>query len=95
MRRITRSTLVGASVLSGLFVAVAAQAGGDAKVRLCHGTASEKNPYVLIEVSENALQGHLDGTAPGHGWRNAPDFVLPDGYATCAEALGGGGGGSL
>ncbi len=95
MKRITRSTLVGASVLSGLFVAVAAQAGGEGKVLLCHGTASEQNPYVLIEVSENALQGHFDGTAPGHGWQNAPDFVLPDGFATCADALDGEGGGTL
>ena len=46
-----------------------------------------KNPYVLISVSENALQGHLDGTAPGHGWQNAPDFKLNDGYATCADQL--------
>jgi len=88
MRRITRSSLVAASALGALAVAVAAQAGGAAeKVLLCHGTASAKNPYVLISVSENALQGHLDGTAPGHGWQNAPDFKLNDGYATCADQL--------
>ena len=85
MGRIARSSLVVASALGALAVAVAAQAGGPAdKVLLCHGTASANNPYVLISVSENALQGHFDGTAPGHGEQNAPDFLLPDGSATCA-----------
>ena len=91
MRRITRSSLVAASAVAALAVAVAAQAGGGAdKVLLCHGTASVTNPYVLISVSENALQGHFDGTAPGHGWRNAPDFLLSAIYATCEDALAGG-----
>jgi hypothetical protein len=58
-----------------LAAAVAAQAGDSAdKVFICHGTASDTNRYVLIHVSRDALQGHLDGTAPGHGWQNAPDF---------------------
>ena len=82
------ASALGATVQSG----VSAQAGGPAdKVMLCHGTASATNPYVLISVSANALEGHFDGTAPGHGWRNAPDFLLPAGYATCEDALGGGG----
>ena len=90
MRRITRSSLVAASAVAALAVAVAAQAGGGAdKVLLCHGTASATNPYVLISVSENALQGHFDGTAPGHGWRNAPDVLLGD-YATCEDVPAGG-----
>jgi hypothetical protein len=93
MRLITRSSFFAASALGALAVAVSAQAGGPAdKVMLCHGTASATNPYVLISVNANALQGHFDGTAPGHGWRNAPDFILPAGYATCEDTLGGGGG---
>lgn len=92
MRRITRTSLVAASALGALAVTVTAQAQGDAgKVRLCHGTASVSNPYELIRVSENALQGHFDGTAPGHGWQNAPDFLLLDRYATCEDALADGG----
>ena len=51
------------------------------KVSLCHGTASAKNPYVLISVDESALKGHFDGTAPGHGKNNYPDFISKDG--TC------------
>jgi hypothetical protein len=49
------------------------------KVKLCHGTASRTNPYVLIEVDQNALKGHFDGTAPGHGKNNHPDFISNDG----------------
>lgn len=51
--------------------------GGDQdhKVAICHGTASKKNPYVLIHVDRSAIQGHFDGTAPGHGKNNAPDFL--------------------
>ena len=51
------------------------------KIKICHGTASEKNPYVLITVDRSALKGHLDGTAPGHGKNNYPDFISNDG--TC------------
>ena len=51
----------------------------DHKVYICHGTASEKNPYVLIHVDESAVQGHLDGTAPGHGKNNHPDFIAHNG----------------
>jgi len=59
-----------------------AQAGQKShKVNLCHGTASHSNPYVLIKVDRSALQGHFDGTAPGHGKNNYPDFISHDG--TC------------
>jgi len=30
------------------------------KILICHKTESEKNPYVVIEVDENSLKGHLD-----------------------------------
>jgi hypothetical protein len=88
MRVIPQASLVTASTLGALVLAVAAQAAGDPeKVLLCHGTASTQNPYVLIDVSVNALQGHFDGSAPGHGWRNAPDRLYdPDSaYTTCEE----------
>lgn len=88
MRFITRASLNAASLLAFLAVAVAAQAGGGADtVLLCHGTASATTPYELISVNENALHGHLNG----HGWQSAPDFLLPAGFATCEDALGGGG----
>lgn len=86
MRSITRRSLAAAAVLGSFAVTVGAQAEevGD-KVRLCHGTASAKNMYVLIEVSESALQGHFDGTEPGHGWKNYPDMVYDPAFASCEE----------
>jgi opacity protein-like surface antigen len=95
MRRITRSSLLAVGAAGALAAAVAAQAGAPAdKVSLCHGTASDTNPYVLIHVSENALQGHFDGTAPGHGWQNAPDFLFNPKYASCEEQAADDGGGN-
>ncbi len=32
------------------------------KIKICHFTNSEKNPYVVIEVDINSLKAHL-----GHG----------------------------
>ena len=49
------------------------------KVAICHGTASDKNPYVLIVVDLSAVKGHFDGTAPGHGKNNHPDFYARNG----------------
>ena len=70
-----------------LVLAALALASGDGKVLLCHGTASETNPYVVIEVDEHALAGHFDGTAPGHGENNRPDLLAnPDG--TCGDGGG-------
>jgi hypothetical protein len=84
MRRCSRRSLVVVSALGALAVTVGAQAESTAgEVALCHGTASAKNMYVLITVSENALQGHLDGSEPGHGWQNFPDMVYDDTYASC------------
>ena len=80
VRRLTL-TVVACSVFG---IAVAAQAANNDKVLLCHGTASDSNPYVLISVSENALASHLDGTAPGHGKNNYPDFVLLNGRSDCS-----------
>jgi hypothetical protein len=60
---------VSASIVSG------AQASNDEQVLICHGTASDTNPYVLISVDESALNGHFDGAAPGHGKNNHPDFL--------------------
>jgi Tfp pilus assembly major pilin PilA len=42
---------------------------------ICHGTASETNPYVLIHVAKSSLwKGHFDGGAPGHGKKNHDDI---------------------
>ena len=90
MKRIIGATLAVAACSVGF--AVGAQASNSDKVALCHGTASETNPYVLISVSENALGGHLDGTGPGHGKNNHLDYLLPAGQSDCSggEELEGG-----
>ena len=79
MKSLVRTSLVLALGLSagiGLAHSQQAHAGKkDHKISICHGTASAKNPYVLIRVDRSALNGHLDGTAPGHGKNNYPDFI--------------------
>jgi hypothetical protein len=44
------------------------------KANICHGTASDSNPYVLISIDESALKAHFDGSGKGHGARNHPDI---------------------
>jgi hypothetical protein len=94
MRSVRRTLLIAVSAIGALAATVGAQAGGVAgSVTLCHGTASAKNQYVLITVSESALGGHLDGTDPGHGWRNYPDMIYDTDFATCEAQYDGDGGG--
>jgi ABC-type sugar transport system substrate-binding protein len=85
MRRITRSSLLAVGAAGALAAAVAAQAGDSTdKVYICHGTASDTNPYVLIHVSMEALPAHLGG----HGFQNAKDFIFDVSDAqhpSCAE----------
>lgn len=81
MGRITRVVLtLVVCGLTGVGVTSAAQAADAGKVLLCHGTASDTNPYVLISVSANAAANHLDG----HGKNNYPDFLLPFGSTDCS-----------
>lgn len=81
MKRLSGTLLVVAAGLAiGLGHGTRSQADEKLhKVAICHGTASAKNPYVLIIVDESAKNGHFDGTAPGHGKNNAPDFMLMGG----------------
>ena len=71
------ATVVSA-VVCGTFAVTAAQAGGG-KVQICHMTGSATNPYVLVDVSNNARDTHLDG----HG-----DFVAGDGGSCSQPPLG-------
>ena len=50
------------------------------EISICHMTDSEKNPVVIISVSPNAVQAHLD----------QGDTLLPVGATDCS-----GGGGPL
>lgn len=77
----------------GVAVAGVAQAAPPDKVTICHGTASDTNPYVEVTVSDTSFKdGHFDGyPTPSHGDNNHPDFILQSG-STCADGPGGGGG---
>lgn len=46
------------------------------KVTLCHATASKTNPYVVIDVSSNAIVNQVSGKWQGHGKHG--DDVIPD-----------------
>ena len=80
--RMIMVALVGALMASS-GAATAFADPGQSKVTICHGSA---NHYVLITVDANALNGHFDGTAPGHGPRNLPD-VFPAADGTCTEPV--------
>ena len=82
MGRMIRATLAVAACSVGM--AAAAQASGGDKVLLCHGTASDSNPYVLISVSASSLPGHLDGPSSGEGKNRRPDFLLEPGVSDCS-----------
>ncbi|MDF2440065.1 MAG: hypothetical protein JWN98_1049 [Abditibacteriota bacterium] len=76
MKRLTGTLLV---VAAGIAVGsgYAKQAQAEFKVHksaVCHGTASAKNPYVLIIVDDNSLVAHRNGVQ--HGRNSAPDYVL-------------------
>jgi hypothetical protein len=66
------------------------------KVTICHGTASESNPYVEVTVSAASFKdGHFDDGPENksHGDQNHPDFVLEEGRS-CDDGPGGGTDGS-
>ncbi len=87
MKKITSLLTAGLGIAVGLSYGshVTAQQAVN-KIALCHGTASAKNPYVLIIVSPSAAKGHFDGTAPGHGPKNYVDFKLGDVHNKAEEA---------
>ena len=90
------TAVIAAFVLASAVGAGVAGAAPAERVTICHGTASETNPYVEITVSANSFQnGHFDNVdgvlTPSHGANNNPDFILNPGR-TCADGPGGGGG---
>jgi len=95
MRHLARAPLtLAACALLGIGVTTT-QAAENQKVQICHATASDTNPYVLITVDEHALAGHFrekGTTAPGHGQNNFPDLLVTDDMPLCPGSGGEGGG---
>jgi hypothetical protein len=88
MRR--AAATVAAIALASVVGIGAAGATPDDRVTICHGTASDTNPYVEITVNANSFKdGHFDGVpTPSHGANNHPDFILAEGRV-CADGPGG------
>jgi hypothetical protein len=90
-RLIATITSIGVGVAAlGMYVTGASsQPAG--KVRVCHATASEENPYVLIEVSENSTdfeghKQHADDPKTNPDGTDRPDLIegynVPEGSLT-------------
>jgi hypothetical protein len=95
-----RSTSIAAGVLATagglLALSPPSNASPPEKVTICHGTASESNPYVEVTVSASSFKdGHFDDgpNNKSHGDQNHPDFVLEEGRS-CDDGPGGGTDGS-
>jgi len=56
---------------------------GDTHVQICHGTGSEKNPYVIINPDVNGACGHYREHTGGN---QNPD-VFPDAFLSAAPTL--------
>jgi hypothetical protein len=82
MHRLARSLALVAT--SSLIAAVGAQADPGGKSGVCHGTASAKNPMVMINVSDNALPALLSG-----GKQRKADDALANADGTCGADQGG------
>lgn len=88
-----KALAAGAAFLAASAMAMGAAGAAPAeKVTICHGTASDTNPYVEITVNANSFKdGHFDdGTDKSHGDNNHPDFILVSG--SCSDGPGGPGG---
>ena len=87
MNRLARSFALGTTVVVACLTStVGAQADPGGKSGVCHGTASAKNPMVLINVSDNAVPALLSGDKQ----RKADDALYDASTGTCGPDQPGG-----
>ena len=72
--------LVLTAVVVASIVGVTGAHAGQGKAQVCHGTASDTNPFVLIDVSVNALPAQLKDSDS-----RAQSFVYDPSYPTCLD----------
>ena len=72
---------------AGLAAPVAATPGNPHKTTVCHRTASDSNPYVLITVDVASLPAHLNNL-PGHPEKHGRNDFLPFANGRCYQDPG-------
>jgi len=75
------------ATISGAMAAKPDDSGNPKKQYVCHYTASEKNPVVIINVGNAAVPAHVDSPSHGHQGDDADSDTMP----TVDSCLGGGG----
>lgn len=74
-----RHALALAAFCAAMLVPVAvAQAGGSCSIRVCHGTGSSSNGFVLVTVNASA-------SLADNSQQSSADFAYNPWYASCAE----------
>ena len=78
MKRLHLMLVVAAAVVASIAGVAGARADSQGKAQVCHGTASDTNQFVQIDVSVNALPAQL-GTTDAR----AQSFLYDPSFATC------------
>jgi hypothetical protein len=80
VKRLHLPFLLAATIVASVVGVSGVRADPLPKVQVCHGTASATNPFVLIEVSGNALDAQL---APTDSRQQS--FVYNPAFPTCLD----------
>lgn len=78
MKRLHLMLAVAAAVVASIAGVAGTRADSQGKAQVCHGTASDTNPFVLIDVSVNALPAQLAKSDS-----RAQSFLYDPTYPTC------------
>jgi hypothetical protein len=80
VKRLHLLLVAAAAVVAGVAGVAGARADSAGKIQLCHGTASATNPFVLIDVSLNAVPAQMTDTG-----QREQTFQYDPTYPTCLE----------